>query len=165
MKLHNQKSAPFGEVVAAVFDKAQAYGKTPTETARLASLTVMHVWLKNHPTLRSMTFAVALGFVAIVSGCATTPLQTEKSTSGIRAAEEVGADKVPQASMHLLLAKEELDAAKAMSKKEQRPQAISMLARSEVDAELALLLSREDAQRAEATAAVDRARKLKQANP
>lgn len=49
MKLHNQKSAPFGEVVAAVFDKARSYGKTPSETSRLASLTVMHLWLKNHP--------------------------------------------------------------------------------------------------------------------
>lgn len=115
-------------------------------------------------TLRSMACAVMVGFVTIVTGCATTPLQTEKSTSGIRAAEEVGADKVPQASMHLLLAKEELDAAKAMSTKEQRPQAISMLARSEVDAELAVILSREDTQKAEANAAVDRARKFKQEN-
>lgn len=50
MKLPNQKSAPFGEVVAAVFDKAQAYGKTPLDRARLASLTVMHLWWKNRLT-------------------------------------------------------------------------------------------------------------------
>jgi len=47
MKLPDQKFAPLGEVVAAMFDKAAAFGESPTETARLASLAVMHLWLRN----------------------------------------------------------------------------------------------------------------------
>ena len=112
----------------------------------------------------TIVLAAAIFGAATLAGCATTPLSTEKSTSGIRAAEEIGADKVPQASMHLLLAKEELEAAKALSAKDKRAQAGSMLTRSEVDAELAVILSREDAQKLEATAAVDQVRKFKQDN-
>lgn len=47
MKPQNLKIVPFGEVVAAVFDHAEKYGRTPQETARLASLAVMHLWSKN----------------------------------------------------------------------------------------------------------------------
>ena len=47
MKLPDQKFAPLGEVVAVMFDKAAAFGESPTETARLASLAVMHLWQRN----------------------------------------------------------------------------------------------------------------------
>jgi len=111
-----------------------------------------------------MVFAMAAATTAIVVGCATPPLRTEASTSGIRAAEEVGAAKVPQASYHLQLAKEELENAKSLAAKDQKEMAVSMLSRAEADAELAVALSREDAERAEAVAAVDRVRQLRQEN-
>jgi hypothetical protein len=98
------------------------------------------------------------------AGCASTPLKTEASTSGIRAAEEVGAAGVPQASLHLQLAKEELGRAKSLAADDQKEKADSMLARAEVDAELAVALSREDAEKTEARAAVDRVRQLRQDN-
>jgi len=105
-------------------------------------------------------------FVAtvIAAGCASAPLKTEASTSGIRAAEEVGAAGVPQASLHLQLAKEELGRAKSLAADDQKEKADSMLARAEVDAELAVALSREDAEKTEARAAVDRVRQLRQDN-
>jgi pyridoxal biosynthesis lyase PdxS len=110
-----------------------------------------------------MVFAVA---TAIVAGCANTPapLRTETSTSGIRAAEEAGAAKVPQASLHLQLAKEELALAKALSAKGEKKEAASMLLRAEADAELAVVLSRGDAEKSEARAAVERVRQLRQDN-
>jgi regulator of protease activity HflC (stomatin/prohibitin superfamily) len=112
-----------------------------------------------------MVFAMAAATAAIAVGCASTPaLRTEASTSGIRAAEEVGAAKVPQASLHLQLAKEELENAKALAAKNYKQMAVSMLSRAEADAELAVALSREDAEKAEAIAAVDRVRQLKQDN-
>ena len=113
-----------------------------------------------------MVFAVAVVATAIVTGCANapTPLRTEASTSGIRAAEEVGAAKVPQASLHLQLAKEELALAKALSAKGEKEKAASMLLRAEADAELAIALSRGDAEKAEAKAAVERVRQLRQDN-
>jgi hypothetical protein len=112
-----------------------------------------------------MVFAVAAVATAIVAGCAANvPLRTEASTSGIRAAEEAGAAKVPQASLHLQLAKEELELAKGLAAKGEKEQAASMLLRAEADAELAVVLSREDAERSEAQAAVARARQLRQDN-
>jgi hypothetical protein len=61
-----------------------------------------------------MVFAVAVAFVA---GCANAPLKTEASTSGIRAAEEAGAAKGPQASLHLQIARKELELAKGVAAK------------------------------------------------
>jgi len=101
---------------------------------------------------------------AITAGCASAPLKTDASTSGIRAAEEVGAADVPKASLHLQLAKEELARAKELAAKDEKAMADSMLLRAEADAELAVLLSREDAEKTEAEAAVERVYKFRQNN-
>jgi len=111
-----------------------------------------------------LVFAGVLGVSSIVSGCASAPLHTETSTSGIRAAEEVGAPKVPGAALHLQLAKEELERAKILAASGEKDQASSLLRRAEVDAELAVALSREDAEKSEARAAVNRVRQLRQDN-
>ena len=113
-----------------------------------------------------MMFAMAAGTAALGLGCASSPpLRTEASTSGIRAAEEVGAAKVPQASLHLQLAREELELAKGLAAKGKKEEADSMLLRAEADAELAVALSRGDAEKSEARAAVERVRQLRQDNP
>ena len=114
----------------------------------------------------TMVFAAAVVVAAIAAGCTSSaPLRTESSTSGIRAAEEAGAGKVPQASLHLQLAKEELDRAKELASIGQKEKAQYMLSRAEADAELAVALSRGDAEKAEAQAAVARVRQLRQDNP
>jgi outer membrane murein-binding lipoprotein Lpp len=112
-----------------------------------------------------MVFAVAVVATAIVAGCANDPLRTEASTSGIRAAEEAGAAKVPQASLHLQLAREELELAKGLAAKGEKEKAASMLLRAEADAELAVVLSHGDTEKSEAMAAVERVRQLRQDNP
>ncbi|MDP2310183.1 MAG: DUF4398 domain-containing protein [Pseudomonadota bacterium] len=107
---------------------------------------------------------IAIG--ANAAGCATTkPLYTEGSTAAIRSAEELGAPEVPQASLHLQLAKEELEAATALNEKGDEDEAKSMLLRAEADAELAIALSRADAEKTAAQAAMDRVRKLQSENP
>jgi hypothetical protein len=111
-----------------------------------------------------MVFAAAVAVMAMAFGCASAPLKTEASTSGIRAAEEVGAANVPQASLHLQLAKEELGRAKTLAANDEKDKADSMLMRAEVDAELAVALSREDTEKTEAKAAVERVRQLRQDN-
>ena len=117
--------------------------------------------------IRIMLFAMAVMATAIAAGCASAPapLRTEASTSGIRAAEEAGAANVPQASLHLQLAKEELELAKGLAAKGEKKKAASMLLRAEADAELAVALSRGDAEKAEARDAIERVRKLRQDNP
>ena len=122
--------------------------------------------MKHVSKIGIMVFAVAAVAAAIVAGCAANvPLRTEASTSGIRAAEEAGAAKVPQASLHLQLAKEELAQAKELAAKGKKEKAASMLLRAEADAELAVVLSHEDAEKTEANAAVARIRQLRQDNP
>jgi len=107
-------------------------------------------------------FAAGVMTTTLTAGCASAPLRTEASTSGIRAAEEVGAPKVPKAALHLQLAKEELQHAKALAAKGDDEEAASLLQRAEVDAELAVALSREASEESEARAALERARQLRQ---
>jgi len=91
-------------------------------------------------------------------------MRTEASTSGIRAAEEVGAAQVPRAALHLQLAKEELDRARKLNADGDKNEGASMLLRAQVDAELAVALSRENTERTEANAAVARVNQLLQEN-
>jgi hypothetical protein len=121
--------------------------------------------MKNTIKTGTMLSVMAVLTAMVVVGCARAPLRTEGSTSGIRAAEEAGAAKVPQASLHLQLAKEELEHAKELSAKGEKAQAASFLSRAEADAELAVTLSHGDAERLEARAAVARVRQLRQENP
>lgn len=101
----------------------------------------------------------------IAAGCATAPLRTESSSAAIRAAEEVGANDVPTAALHLQLARESLDKAKNLQKDGDKNQATSMLTRAEADAELAVVLSREDGEKAQAKEAIERVRQLRLDNP
>jgi hypothetical protein len=109
--------------------------------------------------------AVSFLLAAAIAGCAasgpTFKESSEPSKSSIRAAEEVGATKVPSASLYLQLAKEELENARALAAEGKKEQAASMLKRAEADAELAVTLSHEQAERTEATKAVERARQLR----
>ena len=120
--------------------------------------------MKHVSRVGSMLLAVAVTATTLVAGCANAPLRTEASTSRISTAEEAGAAKVPQASLHLQLAKEELDAAKKLAAKGEKEQADSMLLRAESDAELAVMLSHEDAEKSEAMAAVARVSQLRKDN-
>lgn len=117
-------------------------------------------------TFRTTTMILAGTIVttAFAVGCASVPFRTESSTSGIRAAEEVGAADVPRAALHLQLAKEELQKAKTLAENGKDEMAASMLLRAEADAELAVLLSREDAERSAAQAEVLKVRELRQDN-
>ena len=116
-----------------------------------------------HSTLRSRLSVAALLAGGAVAGCASSPpLQTEGSTSGIRAAEELGSAKVPEAKLHVQLAKEELGNAEALAKGGDTERANSMLLRAEADAQLAVALSREDVEKNESLAAVERVRQLRQ---
>jgi hypothetical protein len=105
-------------------------------------------------------------FAIVVAGCGSSPVVVNKeaSTSAIRAAEEVGASNVPNASLYLQLAKEELENAKLIAEKGDKEQSESMLLRAQADAELAVALSHGDADKKEAAQALERVEKLRQDN-
>ena len=113
---------------------------------------------------KTLLIAFTLVAGATLSACASVPLRSEPSTSEIRAAEEVGASDVPQASLHLQLAKEGLAKAQALSKEGESEEADSMLQRANVDAELAVALSHQDSEKTEALAALARVRELRSDN-
>jgi len=115
--------------------------------------------------IEMMICAVAVAVTAIVAGCASAPpIKTETSTSRIRVAEEAGAASVPQAALHLQLAKEELELARKLSANDRRDEAVSMLSRAEADSELAIVLAHGEDEKAEAMAAMERVRQLRQDN-
>jgi hypothetical protein len=112
-----------------------------------------------------MVVAVGVVFAGVIAGCGSAPeLNKEPSTSAIRAAEEVGASSVPTAALYLQLAKEELEKAKGLAVKGDQDKAGSMLLRAQADAELAVALSRGDADKTEATQAIERVRQLREEN-
>lgn len=118
--------------------------------------------------MRHMNIAMLAGsvlFAVVIAGCGSSPaVNNEASTSAIRAAEEAGASKVPSASLYLQLAKEELENARGLTAKGEKEQAESLLLRAQADGELAVALSRGEADKAEATQAVERVRQLRQDN-
>lgn len=104
---------------------------------------------------------------ALIAGCGTvkttpTGVHAESSSASIRAAEEVGAARTPQAALHLQLAKEEFEAARKMDNPEDRDHADRLLMRSQADAELALALARTEAEKTEAQGAAARVKTLKE---
>ena len=104
-------------------------------------------------------------FIALMAGCGSNEtVNNEASTSAIRAAEEVGAADVASASLYLQLAKEELENAKGLAEKGEKEEAESMLLRAEADGELAVALSRSDADKKQATQAIERVRQLREEN-
>ena len=118
--------------------------------------------------MRHMNMAMLAGsvlFAVVIAGCgSSSAINKEPSTSAISAAEESGASTVPSASLYLQLAKEELENAKGLAAKGDKEQAESMLLRAQADAELARALSRGDADKTEATQAIERVWQLRQDN-
>lgn len=115
-----------------------------------------------------MSLRYPLLTVAILccAGCASTgPPPNEKaesSSAAIRAAEEVGATHSPEAALHLQLAKEQYEYAQHLPNPDDKPRADRLLQRAQVDAELALALARSDDDKAQAQAAIDKVKTLKQ---
>jgi hypothetical protein len=122
----------------------------------------MEVLLK-HVHMAMLAGSILL--TATIAGCGASPaVDKEPSTSAIRAAEESGASKVPSASLYLQLAKEELENAKGLVTKGDTKEAETMLLRAQADGELAVALSRGDADKKEATQAIERVQQLRQDN-
>ncbi len=116
--------------------------------------------------IKISVIAVFVLFGIVIGGCGSGPalIDKEGSTSAISAAEEVGASNISSASLYLQLAKEELVKAQGLAETGDKEEAESMLSRSQIDAELAVALSHNDADKKAAAEAIDRVQKLKQDN-
>jgi len=114
--------------------------------------------------MKPVNMAKSFLLAIVIVGCVHGPvkLNTEPTTSAIRAADEVGAAKVPQAALHLQLAKEELEQAKGLAEKGKKEEAEGMLLRADADAELSVSLSHQEAAKMEAEQALEKVRKLEE---
>ena len=99
-------------------------------------------------------------------GCAAAPIPADRLASaeaGIRGATEVGAESVPDAALHLKMARDQVAQAKALDRDGDTDRAASVLTRAQADAELALAMTRETHARAEANAVLAEVQAMKQA--
>lgn len=96
---------------------------------------------------RSLFGAVAGAAVAFAVGCGgsypapTQPLADAEAAD--RSAQELGANSVPAAQLHLKLAQQQTTTARALMKDGENKRAEAMLMRAKADAELALSLAKE----------------------
>ena len=112
-----------------------------------------------------MRLVIALVLAALAGGCGTAAVPVSGSLtetqSVIRAAEEVGARNVPKAALHLKMAQDQLQTAKGLLADGDEEEASVVLARAEIDAELALALAKDANLRAQANEAMKKVDDLK----
>ena len=110
------------------------------------------------------TFSFALCLAAIATGSlgvacgASYPEPKEAQTSteaAVRGAQEVGADKDPQATLHLKYATDQITEAKNLIASGDNHRAEMVLMRAKADAELAVALAKERTVKADAQKAQD----------
>jgi hypothetical protein len=85
-------------------------------------------------------------FVAL-AGCASYPQPTEKHASSVGAvsgAKEAGAEKIPDAALHLRLAQEQNEKAQKLMADDENERATYVTERARSDADLALAMAREE---------------------
>lgn len=91
------------------------------------------------------SIAVILSAVAFVAcgGGSMPPAKVADTQSSISAATAVGADNNPQAALHLKMARDQLQQARALIDDGKNSEAKLVLERANADAEVALMLTRE----------------------
>jgi hypothetical protein len=107
-------------------------------------------------------------FALVAAGCGGAALPADRLASAeaaTRGAAEIGAEQTPQSSLHLKMARDQIAQAKALIQNGDNDRAGSVLSRAEVDAELALALTREVTARADANAVMQEAQALRRQVP
>ncbi|MFZ5896168.1 MAG: DUF4398 domain-containing protein [Myxococcota bacterium] len=110
--------------------------------------------------LSSAVFALA----AACSSRNAPPAASADAKAAISAAEAVGAQSEPQAALHLKLARDQTTKADALARDGKDEEARAMIERAKIDAELALVLTRDASVRAQANNEAQRLRELEQNN-
>lgn len=104
--------------------------------------------------------ALCAGLFAAACAASVPAEKVSAVDSSIRAAEVLGAHDVPQAALHLQMAKDATKRAQELIAEEEPESAIGMLMRAQADAELAMAETREVPVQSQAKEAMARARDL-----
>lgn len=100
-------------------------------------------------------------------GCASAPIVLDRlpeTEAPMRAAEELGAARVPQARLELKLAQDEVEQAKLFAKDGNKQRADMLMLRAQADAELAVALAREAPLQVEAKNATEAVKMMQQSH-
>jgi len=104
--------------------------------------------------MRNVLAVCAAACLAACGGHYPEPKEAEASTAAaVRSASEVGAEKDPQATLHLKFAKDQSADATRLISSGDNQRAESLLARARADAELSLMLARAHNEESEADGA------------
>jgi hypothetical protein len=114
------------------------------------------------------TIALIGAGATVLGACASSPIPADKlaqSQAAVRSAQEVGAERVPTAALHLKVANDQLDMAKKLIQDGDTKRAEYMLMRAEADAEAAIALAREASARADAQRTLEEVQQIKNSRP
>ena len=116
--------------------------------------------------MRSAAISVGLGLtISFLAGCGgSLPPPADRLASAeaaSRRARELGADREPKAALHLKLAQEQIDQAKRLMADSDNRRADLVLQRASADAELAVMLAKENAANIEAQKAKEKVTQMK----
>lgn len=118
--------------------------------------------------MKALPFLATLALAGLgLAGCESIPAPVDQmgaSQAAMRAAEEAGADKDPQAALHIKLAHEQFDKAKAAMDAADNEIALRLLLRCEADAEVARAFAKKVSSAAAAEEAEKQIQKLKGGN-
>lgn len=105
--------------------------------------------------------ALVLGLVACGGGAPPPSDRLATAEAGARSARELGADKNPNAMLHLRLADEQIAQAKKLMADGENKRADLVLQRAGADAELSVMLAKQTNARGEADKAQERLQNIK----
>jgi hypothetical protein len=119
--------------------------------------------------MKSKLTLISVGGAALLAtaGCASGPAPVQRladAQAAARSAEEVGARTLPRGDLHLRLAFEQIDAARALMRRGDNDRAALVLLRARADAELALGEARQQDARVAAQRAQERVAELTREN-
>jgi len=110
---------------------------------------------------RHLFLGVALCALLACGGSGPKPTsQLTAATAALRAAEEVGAPDEPKAALYLKMSKDGIANAELLMENDENDKAKRVLERAKADAELAIVLTRSAAKRAEADDTIRRVNAL-----
>jgi hypothetical protein len=112
----------------------------------------------------TLLLLTTVGLLSSSVGCGGPPPPDEgmrRATAAARTASELGAEREPQAQVHLKRANDQINEAQSLMKDGKNKRAETVLEVAEAEAELAVMLAKENTSRAGATEAQDKVKSLK----
>ena len=111
--------------------------------------------------MKALSVLALPAFVTLAcGGSSLPPPKVTEAESAVSAAQAVGAASNPRAALHLKMARDQLAEAKTLIRNGNEEEARLVLEGAEADAELALMLTREEQARAQATEAAQGVKNL-----